>query len=138
DPLFIPSPTQIILTVIDEINEGIFFSDIAVSFYRITAGFLISTVFALCIGVMVGMSNAWQAFWNPIVSLPRYFASVSFIPLSVLWFGTGDIQKFFILFLGVFFQQVIMIADNCKTVNTSLIEVGLTLGLKKYEVIKDI
>lgn len=138
DPLFLPSPSDIVLTVIEMIKEGIFFTDIAVSFYRITGGFLISTVFALIIGVMVGTSNAWQAFWNPIVSLARYMPAVAFIPLSVLWFGTGDIQKFFILFLGVFFQQVIMIADNCKTVNNSLIEVGLTLGLKRFEIIKDI
>lgn len=138
DPLFLPSPSDIVMTVIEEIEEGIFFTDIAVSFYRITVGFLISTVFALFIGVMVGTSFAWQSFWNPIVSLARYMPAVAFIPLSVLWFGTGDIQKFFILFLGVFFQQVIMIADNCKTVNNSLIEVGLTLGFKRYEIIKDI
>lgn len=138
DPLFLPSPSDIVQTVIEEIEEGIFFTDIAVSFYRITVGFLISTFFALFIGVMVGTSVAWQAFWNPIVSLARYMPAVAFIPLSVLWFGTGDIQKFFILFLGVFFQQVIMIADNCKTVNNSLIEVGLTLGFKRFEIIKDI
>lgn len=138
DSLFLPSPSNIIQAVVEQINEGIFFTDIAVSFYRIAVGFLISTLFALPIGIMMGTSRAWQSFWEPLVALARYMPAVAFIPLSILWFGTGDIQKFFILFLGVFFQEVIMIADNCKSVNRSLIEVGLTIGLKKYEIVKDI
>jgi NitT/TauT family transport system permease protein len=64
--------------------------------------------------------------------------AVAFIPLSILWFGTSDIQKFFILFMGIFFQEVIMIADNCKTVNKSFVEVGLTLGFNRSEILKNI
>lgn len=138
DPLFLPSPTDVARAAVDEINEGIFFKDIGISFYRIFMGFLISTIFALPIGIMMGTSRTWQSVWEPLVGLVRYMPAVAFIPLSILWFGTTDIQKFFILFLGVFFQEVIMIADNCKTVNRSLIEVGLTIGLKKFEIIKDI
>jgi len=70
--------------------------------------------------------------------LVRYMPAVAFIPLSILWFGTTDLQKFFILFIGVFFQEVIMIADNCKTVNRSLVEVGLTLGFKRMEIVREI
>ncbi|MGE5703860.1 MAG: ABC transporter permease [Clostridia bacterium] len=138
DPLFLPSPTDVIMAAGDEIKEGVFFSDIGVSFYRILMGFLISTALALPIGVMMGTSKAWEAFWEPLVGLVRYMPAVAFIPLSILWFGTTDLQKFFILFLGIFFQKVIMVADNCKTVNRSLVEVGLTLGFSRLEIIRDI
>ncbi len=138
DKLFLPSPGAVVGAAVDEIKEGVFFKDIGVSFYRILMGFVISTVFAVPIGVMMGTSRAWQAFWEPLVGLVRYMPAVAFIPLSILWFGTTDLQKFFILFIGVFFQEVIMIADNCKTVNRSLVEVGLTLGLKRYEIVRDI
>ncbi|MET1249542.1 MULTISPECIES: ABC transporter permease [Sporolactobacillus] len=136
--LFLPTPTAVILEARKQIEDGIFFQDIWISFYRILIGFLLATLFALPIGVMMGTSKTWKAFWEPIVGFVRYMPVVAFIPLSILWFGTSDMQKFFIIFFGVFFQQVIMIADNCKTVKKSVVEVGLTLGLNRLEVIKDI
>ncbi|AJY74181.1 ABC transporter permease [Paenibacillus beijingensis] len=138
DKLFLPTPGDTLQALVDEIREGIFFEDLAVSFYRILMGFLISTIFAVPIGMMMATSRTWQAIWEPLIGLIRYMPAVAFIPLSILWFGTSDLQKFFILFLGVFFQEVIMIADNCKTVNKSLVEVGKTLGLSKGEVMKSI
>lgn len=138
DPLFLPTPTDTIKALLEEIEEGIFFADVAASFYRILMGFLISTIFAIPIGLKMATSRVWLAVWEPFVGFIRYMPAVAFIPLSILWFGTSDLQKFFILFLGVFFQEVIMIADNCKTVNKSLIEVGYTLGFSKSQVNRSI
>ncbi|QJD82992.1 ABC transporter permease [Cohnella herbarum] len=138
DSLFLPTPGDIVQALKQEIEEGIFFKDVGTSFYRISVGFLISTIFAVPIGMLIATSRAWQAIWEPLIALIRYMPAVAFIPLSILWFGASDIQKFFILFLGVFFQEVIMIADNCKTVNKSLIEVGKTLGFNKREILRHI
>ncbi|MFD2616436.1 ABC transporter permease [Terrilactibacillus laevilacticus] len=138
DALFLPTPTQVLLEAKKQLDDGTLFLDIEMSFYRILMGFLLSTIFALPIGVLMGTSKYWNAFWEPLVGFIRYMPAVAFIPLSILWFGTSDLQKFFIIFLGVFFQAVIMIADNCKTVKKSVVEVGLTLGLNKFEIIKDI
>ncbi|WP_051318269.1 ABC transporter permease [Cohnella thermotolerans] len=138
DPLFLPTPGGTLEALSKEIDEGIFFKDVGVSFYRILMGFVISTIFAVPIGMMMATSRTWQAVWEPLIGLIRYMPAVAFIPLSILWFGTSDMQKFFILFLGVFFQEVIMIADNCKTVNKSLVEVGHTLGFTKGEITRSI
>ncbi|RUS46204.1 ABC transporter permease [Cohnella sp. AR92] len=138
DPLFLPTPGGTLNALGEEIGEGIFFRDVGVSFYRILMGFVISTIFAVPIGMMMATSRSWQAICEPIVALIRYMPAAAFIPLSILWFGTSDMQKFFILFLGVFFQEVIMIADNCKTVNKSLLEVGHTLGFSKGETTRNI
>lgn len=136
--LFLPTPTAVLQEAVKEIQSGVFFSDIEVSFYRIMVGFVFATAFALPIGVLMGTSKTWKAFWEPLVGFIRYMPVVAFIPMSILWFGTSDMQKFFIIFLGVFFQEVIMIADNCKLVKRSVVEVGMTLGLNRLEVIKDI
>lgn len=136
--LFLPTPTSVFLEARQEIQNGTLILDIRASFYRILVGFILATIFALPIGVMMGTSKYWKAFWEPIVGFIRYMPVVAFIPLSILWFGTSDLQKFFIIFFGTFFQEVIMIADNCKTVKKSVVEVGLSLGLNWFEVIKDI
>jgi NitT/TauT family transport system permease protein len=60
---------------------------------------------------------------------------VAFVPLAVIWFGVGDGEKFFILFMGVFFQEVLLIMDNVKSVPRTLINVGYTFGLKQWEIL---
>lgn len=138
EPLFLPTPSSVAVEFWEQATSGMLREDFAVSFYRILMGFVISSLFAVPIGMMMATSRTWQAIWEPFIGLVRYMPAVAFIPLSILWFGTTDTQKFFILFLGVFFQEVIMIADNTKTVNKSLIEVGLTLGFKKSEILRNI
>ena len=138
NPLILPTPSQVIEGAIKEWKDGTLQTDTTVSLYRILMGFIISTVFALPIGVLMGVSQSWQVFWTPLVALFRYMPTVAFVPLSIVWFGVTDMQKFFILFMGVFFQEVIMIADNCKTVNKAFVDVGMTLGLRRSEIIRKI
>ena len=62
--------------------------------------------------------------------------AVAFVPLTILWLGVGDTQKFAILFIGVFFQEVLLIMDNVKNVPRDLIQVSYTFGLSKWEVLR--
>ena len=65
----------------------------------------------------------------------RYMPVVAFVPLSILWAGTGDTQKFLIIFIGTFFQQLLMIMDNVKRVGIDFIGLGRTLGLSDRKIL---
>ncbi|RVD50689.1 ABC transporter permease, partial [Mesorhizobium sp. M2D.F.Ca.ET.140.01.1.1] len=71
---------------------------------------------AIPIGVLIGSFKAFAAAIEPLVDFIRYMPVVAFVPLSILWSGTSDAQKFLIIFIGTFFQQVLMIMDNVKRV----------------------
>ena len=45
-----------------------------------------------------------------------------------MWFGTGEAPKLALLFLGVIFFLITLIADHTKEVRKELIETALTLG----------
>ena len=64
-----------------------------ISIYRITVGFLISTAFALPIGMLIGCYRGWEAAIEPLVDFIRYMPVVAFVPLTILWTGTGDIAE---------------------------------------------
>jgi NitT/TauT family transport system permease protein len=64
--------------------------------------------------------------------------AVAFVPLTILWAGVGDTQKFIILFIGTFFQEVLMIMDNVKTVPREMIQVSYTFGLTKWETLRKV
>ncbi len=137
-PLFLPAPGAIIAEGMRQIREGILYVDATVSIYRIVVGWVCATMVAIPIGVLMGNFKFFEGLFEPFIDIVRYMPVVALIPLTILWAGIGDFQKFLILFIGTFFQQALMIADNVKQVPISLIRVGQTLGLSRLEVLRTI
>ena len=108
----------------------------AISIYRITVGFLISTALALPIGILIGCYRAWEAAIEPFVDFIRYMPVVAFVPLTILWTGTGDTQKFLIIFIGTFFQQVLLVMDNVKSVPRDFVDLGRTLEMPERRILR--
>jgi NitT/TauT family transport system permease protein len=137
-PIFLPTPTAIAQAALAGIQDGSLWENTRVSVYRIMVGWLISTLFALPIGLLMGNFRFFEALFEPPIGFVRYMPAVAFIPLSILWTGVGDTQKFVILFIGTFFQEVLMISDNVKHMPKDLIRVSYTLGLGKWEVLTQV
>jgi NitT/TauT family transport system permease protein len=137
-PLFLPSPGQVLARLGELWASGQLLADMGISLYRITLGFLISTVVALPIGILIGSYRAWEAAIEPFVDFIRYMPVVAFVPLTILWTGTGDAQKFLIIFIGTFFQQVLLVMDNVKGVPRDFINLGRTLEMPEWRILKGI
>lgn len=137
-PLFLPSPEDIVLEGWHQLVTGTLFQDASISIYRIVIGWLAATVIAVPVGIFMGNFRLIEAALGPLISTVRYMPIVALIPLSILWTGIGDGQKILILFLGTFFQQVLMIMDNVKTIDLNLIRAGQTLGFSNGEILRRI
>jgi NitT/TauT family transport system permease protein len=134
-PIFLPSPVAVVSRLALLASQGTLWQDLGISIYRILVGFVIASVFAIPIGVLIGNFARWEAAVEPLVDFVRYMPVVAFVPLSILWAGTGDIQKFLIIFIGTFFQQVLMIMDNVKRVPRDYIGLGRTLDLTDAKIL---
>ncbi len=136
--LFLPTPTAIIQEGARQIEKGILQKDAAISVYRIVVGWFIATLFAVPVGVLMGNFKFIEGLLEPFIDLVRYMPVVALVPLTILWAGIEDEQKFLILFIGTFFQEVLMIMDNVKNVPKDLVKVGYTLGLSRWEILWEI
>ena len=134
-PLFLPSPVAVWRRLVELGQSGQLWQDAEISIYRILAGFLIASVLAIPVGVLVGSYRFWEAAIEPLVDFIRYMPVVAFVPLTILWSGTGDTQKFLIIWIGTFFQQVLLIMDNVKRVPWDFIDIGRTLELKERQIL---
>jgi NitT/TauT family transport system permease protein len=134
-PLFLPSPPKVVNRLGELAASGQLWQDAGISIFRITIGFLISTAFALPIGVLIGCYKAWEAIVEPVVDFIRYMPVVAFVPLTILWTGTGDTQKYLIIWIGTFFQQVLLIMDNVKGVPWDFINLGRTLQMPERRIL---
>jgi len=138
NPRFLPSPLQVAVTLGEQVANGQLLADLGASTYRILVGFLLATVLAVPIGAIVGISARVEAAVQPLVDFIRYMPVVAFVPLTILWIGVGEEQKWLIIFLGTFFQQVLMVADAVRSVPRSFIDVGETLGLSNGRILSRI
>lgn len=136
--IFLPGPADVWTRAVDLAKEGTLWSDTKVSFLRITIGFLISTAIALPIGILIGAYRSAEAAIEPPVDFIRYMPAVAFVPLTIVWVGVGESQKWLIIFIGTFFQQVLMVMDNVKRVPREYVDISLTLGMKDHSILRQV
>jgi NitT/TauT family transport system permease protein len=109
------------------VNQG-FIKDIGITMWRVVGGFLIAAVIAVPLGVLMGAYKPIEAFFEPFISFARYLPASAFIPLLILWAGIGEAQKLSLIFIGSFFQLVLMIAVTVGNTRRDLVEAAYTLG----------
>ena len=126
-PKLLPTPVQVGSALIDLFENG-FADDVTVSIYRIMLSFVIATAIAYPLGLLIGTLAAVSAFFSPVVSAFRYLPAPAFVPLLLMWLGPGDEQKIALLFLGVIWFLVTIIADHVRSVPRELVESARTLG----------
>jgi NitT/TauT family transport system permease protein len=134
-PIFLPSPGAVWRKMAELAVNGTLWQDAGVSLYRMLTGFVIASAMAIPIGVMIGCFRLWEAAIEPLVDFVRYMPVVAFVPLTILWAGTSDSQKFLIIWIGTFFQQVLMVMDNVKRVPRDFVGLGRTLGLSETRIL---
>ncbi len=109
------------------VNQG-FIADIGMTVWRVLGGFAIAAALAVPLGVLMGAYKPIEAFFEPFVSFARYLPASAFIPLLILWAGIGEAQKLSVIFIGSFFQLVLMIAVSVGNTRRDLVEAAYTLG----------
>ncbi|HCJ28649.1 MAG TPA: ABC transporter permease [Pseudomonas sp.] len=136
DPMFMPSPGA----VLERLgrwwtSEGLL-TDIGISVWRVMAGFGASALLALPLGLYIGTYRPVQAVLEPLTDFIRYMPAVAFIPLVMLWVGIDEGSKVLIIFIGTFFQMVLMVAEDVRRVPMTQIEAAQTMGASRSEIVK--
>lgn len=133
--IFLPTPTSVVSAVSTLFISGHLFADILVSASRILLGLLCSLIVAVPVGFALGLSRKFEAFAEPLIAFIRYIPPSAFIPLAIIWFGFGEIEKTIILFLGIAPYLALLIADVVASTQHELIETALTLGANHINII---
>ena len=126
--IFLADPLQMLRSGWLLLTQMGFAHDIGMTVSRVLGGFAIATLLALPLGVMMGAYKPIEAFFEPFVSFARYLPASAFIPLLILWAGIGEAQKLAVIFIGSFFQLVLMIAVVVGNTRRDLVEAAYTLG----------
>ena len=131
--VMLPPPTAVFSAAMDLIRRGVLMTHIVDSLYRV----LLAVGTASLIGVPLGLAMGWlprfRSVVDPLLEFIRPIPPLAWIPLSILWFGIGDAQIVYIIFLAAFFPIVLNAMAGARDVDTYLVRAGLSLGARPGE-----
>ena len=107
NPFLIPPPLEVFRTAIPMILSGEILADVTISMSRVLVGFVVGSVIGIVGGVLLGRIRLLHDLLDPIIELLRYLSPTAMIPIAVIWFGIGEMSKYFLIFWGTLFIVLI-------------------------------
>ncbi len=136
--IFVPSPTSVLRRIAESISDGSLWANCWISTKRVMVGWALAAVIALPCGMVMARSRTFNAIIRPVMEFARYLPVVALVPLTILYIGIDESQKYLIIFLGTFFQLVLMIQDTVSGIDKNQINAALTLGAGRLQLYKDV
>jgi NitT/TauT family transport system permease protein len=97
-------------------------------------GFLLAVVVGVSLGLLMGWYRGLDWFLRPIFEIVRPIPPVSWIPLTIVWFGIGLQAKAFIVFFSAFVPCLINAYTGIRQTSPVLINVAKTFGASNFTV----
>lgn len=136
--LFLSNPFNTLKEIFVLFSEKEILVDILVTVSRVLTGFVFSMLIGIPFGIFFGYFKKIEAFTEPLVNLFRYTPASAIVPLSILWFGIGEMQKYFIVFFGTFPFIVLYVAYAVSSVEKKFINSAYLLGKNTRNIISKV
>lgn len=133
-----PPPTLVFAELVQLLQRGVLLSHILASLQRVFAGFLIAAAVGIPLGALIGSSRVFAQLLDPLVEILRPIPPLAWIPLSILWFGIGNTQNTYIIFLACFFPVVLNTISGIRGVDRIFVSATITLGARPRHIFLDV
>lgn len=135
NPVYLPPPHKVLTAVYTSFKakprrpgDPWLHESLAHSIQVVFYGFLLSSIIGVPLGIICGVSDFFSKLTEPFMEFFRYMPAPVFGALAVAVLGINDAPKITIIFIGTFFQQVLVIANTTRLLPPSLLEAAQTLG----------
>lgn len=137
NPIYLPAPHEVLRAMHTSfttepqrrsekwLHESLW-SSIQVIFW----GFVLSSIIGVPLGILAGTYDFFSRLFEPFIEFFRYLPAPAFGALAVAILGIYHAPKIAIIFIGTFFQQVLVISNTTRKLDRSLLEAAQTLGAK--------
>ncbi len=134
--IFLPTPESMLTAARGVFTEETLWIDVGASFMRVGAGFALSVVIAIPLGILIGSFRVFEALLQPLAEFVRYIPVPALIPILMVLFGIGEFSKIMLIWVGTFFQLLLMVTAEVRRVPQDLLQVSYTLGASRLETMR--
>jgi ABC-type nitrate/sulfonate/bicarbonate transport system permease component len=131
--VMLPPPTAVFSAAVDLMQRGVLVTHIFDSLYRVLLAVGTASIIGIPLGLAMGWFPRFRSAVDPLLEFIRPIPPLAWIPLSILWFGIGDTQIVYIIFLAAFFPIVLNSMAGARDIDTYLVRAGQSLGARPGE-----
>ena len=136
--VMLPPPTAVFSAAQELMSRGQLVTHIMSSLRRVVIAVSTAAVIGIPLGLAMGWWTPLRQAVNPLLEFIRPIPPLAWIPLSILWFGIGDTQNQYIIFLAAFFPIVINTMAGARDVDTYMVRAGLSLGASQGDLFRTV
>lgn len=136
--VMLPAPTTVVSAAAELLRRHVLLTHIFASLYRVLLAVGVATALGVPLGLAMGWSPRFRRAVDPLLEFVRPIPPLAWIPLSILWFGIGNAQIVYIIFLAAFFPVVLNSMAGARDVDAYLVRAGLSLGARGGELFRTV
>ena len=136
DAGLLPPPSRVLGAGLALMGSGALWAHLAASLWRVGLGYALAVMFALPLGLALGLNPALDSYLNPLLQALRPIAPPAWVPLAILWLGIGDPPAVFVIFVGTVLAVMVGTAAAARALERELVEVALTLGATRWQAVR--
>ena len=131
-PFQFPPPSRIGEAIVELASSGFpngerIWTHIGITLWRIMQGYVLAIGLAVPVGLLIGTVAVLDKLTLPIITFLRSVATLSLLPLVIIWFGTGELTKVLLIAYGCFWAMLSNVIAGVKYVDPVMIRAARTL-----------
>lgn len=137
-----PGPFEVIGRFFSSFSENIgrytILGHVLWSLSRVLIAYLVASAAGVICGLAMGRYPKFEAAFRPYFEIIRPIPPIAWIPMAILWFGLGELTKYFLIFLACFSNVTLNAYTGAISVDPELIGAARMLGANDNQIFRSI
>lgn len=128
-----PSASDTISTLVSQLHNASFLSDLRATLYRVLLGFTLGSAGGMLLGLAMGSIRPVRAFFDPYLNFFRFVTPIAWIAPATIWFGIGDAAKLFLVVYATIFIVVINTMHGVSQIHRDRVRMARVFGASPWQ-----
>ena len=132
----LPPPMEVLRGMGELLQKGLLWTYIGDSLLRVGGGYSLAVFCGIPFGLALGWYPVAGSATNPVIQILRPISPLAWIPLAIVWFGTGNLAAIFLIFLASLFPILVSTMNGVRNVPTMYRQAGANFGLTAPDLLR--
>jgi NitT/TauT family transport system permease protein len=136
--LIFPTPLGVLAGTLALARDGILWVHIGASLLRVATGFMLAVLVGVPMGLWMGRVDTAYRVFNPVFQMMRPISPIAWIPVTILWFGVGNVAPVFLIFLAAVFPLIVQTSAGVHTIEQRYLRAAENFGVSRAVLMRQV